>query len=174
MRRRPVSNEKRSKLLAAVCAATLFVATVLFFSTPVLHDEFQVARCGAGSTEFLVEVIGTYAQGALERRSPYDVRLVQPAREAGPAIAGWRNLTFSGPGSRLALHGGGDSKISDTKEGPSSRVLIFRGVPLPYTDLEFGADVHLEDGHVIRTRCQLIARPVREWRVPWLDALMSV
>ena len=154
--------------------AALVAGAAFLLVRPVLHEEFQVAHCKAGATKFLVEVVGTYMPGAMDRRSPYDVRLVQPSHEAGLAIEEWRGITFSAVKARVFAAEGGRAVTVDSKEGPSSRALIMRGVSLPFVDLDFGADVHFGDGRVIYSQCQLIAEPMREWRMPLFDRLLSV
>ncbi|MEG2802992.1 hypothetical protein [Stenotrophomonas sp.] len=163
----------------AVCLAIVVTLTGAVFRNYTYFD-FEPARCGSDDTWLRVDMMGTFSGAAPSvRGSPYYLRVLRvPASESGAQHPTLQGLTLSSVSTGVEVDSSRFKRYEKTlADGSTAMGYIAEGLDLPYDDYRLTAFRTRDfpgEGADVPVSCLLKKSYREEWRLPWLDALMSV
>ena len=141
------------------------------------YYDYQQTRCGAGPYTFKVDLVGSFAEGQNDRKSPYYLRMELMTNGDKPQEPlQLTRLLLSSDGEPKSLLAGADSGAFSVGDGErASQVFLVPSIDLAYLDyVLLGSVGKAGSPGADAFSCKLERSESHEWRVPLLDAFLSV
>ena len=167
-----------SELLLLMLIAFALGALTLMVFDRVTHNDYELAKCSSSGVGITAELIGDYGQdGRQNRASPYRLRLtVDRARNPSRKL---NTIRMKSLVSNRVVHLGHVTDQEIDRADSAAPLLVYMGedLPLDYVDYQVtGLSLFdpSQDMAGVPFTCNIKRHEWSEWRIDWLDRLMSV